>query len=206
VFAWASPGDSGRGGGDAGGEQESRVDVKIAHPEAGAGLPRGQPGEICVRGYLTRVGYFSMPEETAKTLKADGWLHSGDLGSMDARGFLRVTGRIKDLIIRGGENIYPREIENLLRECEGVADVAVVGVPDAYWGEQVGAVIRPSSAANPPDPGYLHAFCREHLAGYKTPRLWYFVDSFEWTETGKLQKFKLVESIRTKAISPVAIF
>ena len=188
------------------GQAMPHVEVKIADPVTGAILPLGQPGEICVRGYLTMVGYFSMPEETAKTLKPDGWLHSGDLGTMDARGFLRITGRIKDLIIRGGENIYPREIENLLREHPGVSDVAVVGVPDPYWGEQVAAVILPTSAANPPDPAQLHAFCREQLAGYKTPRLWYFVDAFPWTETGKLQKFKLVDSIRTGAHQPVARF
>ena len=188
------------------GQAMPHVEVKIGDPVTGAILPLGQPGEICVRGYLTMVGYFSMPEETARTLRPDGWLHSGDLGTMDARGFLRITGRIKDLIIRGGENIYPREIENLLRECPGVADVAVVGVPDPYWGEQVAAVILPSSAASPPDPALLHAFCREQLAGYKTPRLWYFVDVFPWTETGKLQKFKLVDSIRTGAYQPVARF
>ena len=188
------------------GQAMPHVAVKIADPVTGSILPLGQPGEICVRGYLTMVGYFGMPEETAKTLKPDGWLHSGDLGTMDARGFLRITGRIKDLIIRGGENIYPREIENLLREYPGVADVAVVGVPDPYWGEQVAAVILPAAAANPPDPARLHAFCREQLAGYKTPRLWYFVDAFPWTETGKLQKFKLVDSIRTGAHQPVARF
>ena len=188
------------------GQAMPHVEVKIADPLTGGILPLGQPGEICVRGYQTMVGYFSMPEETAKTLKPDGWLHSGDLGTMDARGFLRITGRIKDLIIRGGENIYPREIENLLREHPGVSDVAVVGVPDPYWGEQVAAVILPTSAANPPDAAQLHSFCREQLAGYKTPRLWYFVDAFPWTETGKLQKFKLVDSIRTGAHQPVARF
>jgi fatty-acyl-CoA synthase len=188
------------------GQAMPHVEIKIADPGTGEVLPLGQEGEICVRGYQTMVGYFAMPEETAKTLKPDGWLHSGDLGSMDERGFLRITGRIKDLIIRGGENIYPREIENLLREHAGVADVAVIGVPDPYWGEQVGAVIQPASTAEPPDPAVLHAFCRQQLAGYKTPRLWYFVDTFPWTETGKLQKFKLVESIRSGAMVPAATF
>ena len=188
------------------GQAMPHVEIKIADTETGAVMPLGQPGEICVRGYQTMLGYFSMPEETAKTLKPDGWLHSGDLGTMDERGFLRITGRIKDIIIRGGENIDPREIENLLRGYPGVAGVAVVGVPDPFWGEQVGAVILPQSAANPPDPAQLHAFCREQLASYKTPRLWYFVDAFAWTETGKLQKFRLVDAIRTKAILPVAMF
>jgi len=188
------------------GQPMPHVEVKIADPETGAILPLGQPGEICVRGYQTMVGYIGMPEETAKALTADGWLRSGDLGTMDERGFLRITGRIKDMIIRGGENVYPREIENLLREHPQVGDVAVVGVPDPYWGEQVGAVIVPRSAANPPDPAQLHAYCREQLAGYKTPRLWYFTDAFPVTETGKLQKFVLVNAIRTKAMLPAAVF
>lgn len=188
------------------GQAMPHVEIKIADPSSGEVLPLDREGEICVRGYQTMVGYFSMPEETAKTLKPDGWLHSGDLGSMDERGFLRITGRIKDVIIRGGENIYPREIENLLCEYPGVAGVAVVGVPDPFWGEQVGAVIQPASIAAPPDAAALHAFCRDQLAGYKTPRIWYFVDVFPWTETGKLQKFKLVEAIRSGALTPIATF
>ena len=188
------------------GQALPHVEVKIADPESGAVLPLGQAGEICVRGYQTMVGYFSMPEETAKTLKPDGWLHSGDLGTMDGRGFLRITGRIKDLIIRGGENIDPREIENLLHENPKIAEVAVVGVPDPYWGEQVAAVILPRSIGDPPDPVQLHASCRAALAGFKTPRFWYFVESFPWTETGKLQKFKLVDAIKTRAILPAATF
>jgi len=159
-------------------------------------LPLGEQGEIQVRGYQMMIGYFNLPEETARTLSPDGWLRSGDLGSMDARGFLRITGRIKDMIIRGGENIYPREIENLLLEHPGVAMVGIVGVPDPYWGEQVGAVIQPKSKDNPPAAAELHEYCRTRLAAYKTPRLWYFPDAFPFTETGKLQKFKLVEAIK----------
>ena len=188
------------------GQPMPHVEIKIADPDTGAVRPLREEGEICVRGYQTMVGYFSMPEETAKTLREDGWLHSGDLGSMDERGFLRITGRIKDLIIRGGENVYPREVENLLRERPGVAQVAVVGVPDAYWGEQVGAVIQAADPLHPPDPATLLAHCREQLAGYKTPRLWYFVETLPWTETGKLQKFKLIESIRSGALVPAATF
>jgi len=142
------------------------------------------------------IGYFNLPEETAKTLLSDGWLRSGDLGTMDSRGFLKITGRIKDMIIRGGENIYPREIETLLLEHPGVAMAGVVGVPDAHWGEQVGAVILAKLPENPPTPQELHEYCRARLAAYKTPRLWYFVDTFPFTETGKLQKFKLAQAIR----------
>jgi fatty-acyl-CoA synthase len=143
------------------------------------------------------IGYFNMPVETAKTLGADGWLRSGDLGSMDERGFLKITGRIRDMITRGGENIYPREIENLLLEHPKIAAVAVVGVPDARWGEQVAAVIIPAAAADRPSPAELHEFCRANLAAFKTPKYWCFVAEFESTETGKLQKFKIAEAIAT---------
>ena len=206
VVSGVFPDDSEQDQAETIGQALPHLELKIADPLSGAVLQLGQQGEICVRGYQTMIGYFSMPEETAKALKPDGWLHSGDLGTMDARGFLRITGRIKDLIIRGGENIDPREVENLLREHPQVADVAVIGVPDPFWGEQVGAVIRAASAADPPDPAQMHAFCRAQLAGFKTPRLWYFVDDFPWTETGKLQKFKLVDAIRSGALAPVARF
>ena len=186
------------------GQPMPHVEVKIADPVTGAVLPLGAIGEIQVRGYQTMLGYFGNPEETAKTLTPDGWLRSGDLGAMDERGFVRITGRIKDMIIRGGENIYPREIENLLLEHPKIANAAVVGVPDQHWGEQVGAVIMPKSADDPPSPAELHTFCRTHLAAYKTPRLWFFVETFPWTETGKLQKFKLVQAIRSGELTPVA--
>jgi fatty-acyl-CoA synthase len=150
------------------------------------------------------IGYFDMPEETAKTLSADGWLRSGDLGTMDERGYLRITGRIKDMIIRGGENIYPREIERLLLEHPRIADAAIIGVPDKYWGEQVCAVIIPKAPGEVPDPAALHGFCREQLAAYKTPRLWCFVDAFPRTETGKPQKFKLKEAIATGTLKPTS--
>jgi fatty-acyl-CoA synthase len=178
------------------GQPLPHAEVKIADPISGDVLPLGVQGEICVRGYQTMIGYFDMPEETAKTLKPDGWLHSGDLGSMDERGYIKITGRLKDMIIRGGENIYPREIENLLIEHAKIERVTVVGVPDPYWGEQVGAVVIPKSMDDPPTPTELHDFCRAHLAAYKTPKFWYFIEKFPWTETGKLQKFKLVASIK----------
>jgi len=178
------------------------AEIKIGDLASGEILPLGMQGEICVRGYQTMIGYFDMPEETAKTLKADGWLHSGDLGSMDDRGFVRITGRIKDMLIRGGENIYPREIENLLLEHPQVARVAVVGVPDPYWGEQVGAVIISKSPDQPPSTAELHDFCRANLAAYKTPKFWYFVQEFPWTETGKLQKFRLVQAIKSGEMKP----
>ena len=187
------------------GQPMPQVEIKIADPVTGKVLPLGTEGEICVRGYQNMIGYFNMPEETAKTVTADGWLRSGDLGSMDERGFLKISGRIKEVIIRGGENIYPREVENLLLEHPKVGSVAVVGIPDQYWGEQVNAVIIPKSSDDTPTPAELHDFCRAHLAGYKTPRTWFFVNDFPYTETGKLQKFKLVESIKKGDLKPSSV-
>jgi acyl-CoA synthetase (AMP-forming)/AMP-acid ligase II len=149
-------------------------------------------GEICTRGYHVMTGYFEAPEATAAAIDPDGWLHTGDLGSMDARGYFRIGGRLKDMIIRGGENIYPREIEQVLFEHEDVADVAVLGVPDATWGEQVAAFIRPAEGRTP-DPDALFAYCRERLAPFKTPRYWSIVDAFPLTPSGKVQKYVLRE-------------
>ncbi len=114
---------------------------------------------------------------------------------MDERGYLRITGRLKDMIIRGGENIYPREIEALLSEHPRVANAVIIGVPDEKWGEQVAAVIQPVSSEEPPSPAELHDYCRAHLAAYKTPKLWCFVDQFPTTATGKIQKFVLRERV-----------
>ena len=138
------------------------------------------------------TGYFDDPEATAAAIDADGWLHTGDLASMDERGYCRIGGRLKDMIIRGGENIYPREIEQVLFDHEDVADVAVLGVPDETWGEQVAAFIRPADGRTP-DPDELFAYCRERLAPHKTPRHWTIVDSFPLTPSGKVQKYVLRE-------------
>lgn len=184
------------------GQPIPHVDVKIADPETGAVRPIGVEGELWVRGYQLMLGYFGMGDETARAITPDGWLRSGDLATMDERGFVRICGRIKELIIRGGQNIYPREVENLLLEHPDVENVAVVGVPDPYWGEQVGAVILPKSADRPPDVEALHAFARDALAAFKTPSLWYVASEFPFTETGKLQKFKLVEAITAGTLMP----
>ena len=149
-------------------------------------------GELCTRGYHVMTGYFDDPEATAAAIDADGWLHTGDLVSMDERGYCRIGGRLKDMIIRGGENIYPREIEQVLFDHEDVADVAVLGVPDETWGEQVAAFIRPADGRTP-DPDELFAYCRERLAPHKTPRHWTIVDSFPLTPSGKVQKYVLRE-------------
>ena len=170
-------------------------DVKITDPDSGATVPLGTRGEICVRGYQTMLEYFEQPEQTALTLSSDGWLRTGDLASMDDRGYLTITGRLKDMIIRGGENIYPREIEDVLGAHPGVAAVAVIGVPDDTWGEQVGAVIVPASSGPAPTAEELRAYCRERLARFKAPSFWYFVPELPNTATGKIQKYVLRDRI-----------
>ena len=186
------------------GQPIPHVEAKVCDPETGAVRPLGVEGELWVRGYQLMLGYFGMSEETEKTITPDGWLRSGDIVTMDSRGFVRIAGRLKEMIIRGGQNIYPREVENLLLEHPKIQNVAIVGVPDAYWGEQVGAVIIPQSPDDLPDVNELHAFARENLAAFKTPSLWYFTDVFPFTETGKLQKFKLVDAIKHARLEPVS--
>jgi fatty-acyl-CoA synthase len=167
-----------------------QTEVKVGDPRSGEPVPVGETGELCCRGYNVMLGYHDMPEATAEAIDPEGWYHTGDLASMDSRGYLRVEGRIKDMIIRGGENIYPREIEERLAAHPGVGDVAVVGVPDARWGEIVAAVIRPSSEP-PPSVEELRAWCRDALAAYKTPAVWSFAESLPLTASGKIQKYVL---------------
>jgi fatty-acyl-CoA synthase len=186
------------------GQPLCHFDVKIADPETGAVRPLGEPGEIWVRGPQVMLGYFGMAEETARTLQPDGWLRSGDLATMDARGFVTITGRMKEMIIRGGENVYPREVENVLLEHDAIDAVAVVGVPHPYWGEQVAAVIVPKDPQSPPEAEALQAFARGNLAAFKTPTQWYFVDAFSFTDTGKIQKYKLLEAIAAGTLVPAA--
>jgi fatty-acyl-CoA synthase len=171
-----------------------QTEVKIADPATGEPVPPGVIGEICTRGYHVMTGYLDNPEATAAAIDSEGWLHTGDLGSMDERGYCRIGGRLKDMIIRGGENIYPAEIEQVLFEHEDVADVAVLGVPDELWGEQVAAFIRPGQGRQP-DPDVLFAYCRERLAPFKTPRHWRFIDDFPLTPSGKVKKYVLREQL-----------
>jgi acyl-CoA synthetase (AMP-forming)/AMP-acid ligase II len=168
-------------------------EVRISDPESGATVPLGAVGEVCARGYGVMKGYFDAPEATAAALDADGWLHSGDLGSMDALGYLHIEGRLKDMIIRGGENIYPREIEDLLFTHPHVADVSVVGLPDPEMGETVAAFIRPVPGTEP-HVDDLVELCRRHLARYKTTKVWQFLETFPQTTSGKIQKFVLREN------------
>jgi fatty-acyl-CoA synthase len=168
------------------------VEVRIVNPESGETLPIGEIGEYVTRGYHVMHEYFDMPEATAEAIDTDGWLHTGDLAAMDERGYCTVEGRLKDMIIRGGENIYPKELEELLFKHEAVGEVAVVGLPDDTWGETVGAFVRPAPGYEV-DKGQLFAYLREHLAPHKTPRQWFSIEEFPFTGSGKIQKYKLRE-------------
>ncbi len=168
------------------------VEVKIVDPATGRTLPPGQIGEYCTRGYHVMQGYFENPEATAAAIDADGWLHTGDLCAMDERGYCTVEGRLKDMIIRGGENIYPRELEELLFRHPAVGEVAVVGLPDERYGEVVAAFVRPVPGGVV-DKDELIAYLRGEVAPHKIPRHWFAVDAFPLTGSGKIQKFRLRE-------------
>jgi len=167
------------------------IEVKIVDPHSGATLPHGAVGEFCTLGYHVMLGYFGMPEATRAAIDAEGWLHTGDLCEMDARGYCTVQGRIKDMIIRGGENIYPREVEELLFRHPAVAEVAVVGLPDERFGEIVAAFVRDAEGVEPASDAQLHAWCRAQLSPQKTPAVWVRVSAFPLTGSGKIQKFAL---------------
>lgn len=171
-----------------------QTELKVIDPLSGETVPLGVVGEICARGCGVMAGYFDNPGATAQALDAEGWLHTGDLGSLDAQGYCRIQGRLKDMIIRGGENIYPREIEDVLFTHPAIANVSVVGVPDAEWGEQVAAFIQPRAGV-PVGTDELATFCRAHLAPFKVPRIWRVVTAFPQTASGKIQKFALREQV-----------
>ena len=166
------------------------VEVKIVNVESNATQPIGELGELCTRGYHVMHGYYENPEATAKAIDSDGWLHTGDLAKMDERGYCTIEGRLKDMIIRGGENIYPREIEELLFQHPSVGEVAVVGLPDERMGEEVGAFLR-AAPGETLDRNTLFAYVRENLSPQKTPRHWFALDAFPLTGSGKIQKFEL---------------
>ncbi len=168
------------------------AEVKITDIETGATLPPGKQGELCARGYMVMKGYYKMPEETATVIDADGWLHTGDLAIMDENGYCKITGRIKQMIIRGGENIYPREIEEFLYTHPKISDIQVYGVPDRKYGEQVmAAVILKKGVVMTEDE--VRDFCRDKIANYKIPKYVKFVDGYPMTASGKIQKFKMRE-------------
>ena len=169
------------------------VEVKIVDPETGEEIESGEPGELCTRGYHVMKGYYKMPDKTEETIDEDGWLHTEDLATMDEDGYVKITGRTKDMIIRGGENIYPREIEEFLYGHPEISDVQVYGVPDEKYGEQVAAAIILKSDASLTEED-VKEHCRENIARHKVPRYVDFVEEYPMTASGKIQKFKLREA------------
>ncbi len=167
------------------------TEVRIVDPATFETVPIGMPGEFWARGYFTMLGYFNNPEATTETLRADAWLRTGELATMDERGYCRIVGRLKDMIIRGGENLFPAEIEEVLYRHPAVAEVAVVGLPDEHWGEVVGAFVRLHDPAVRPTAAELRAHMRAHLSPQKTPTKWYAVDGYPLTGSGKIQKFAI---------------
>jgi fatty-acyl-CoA synthase len=182
------------------GRVHPHVEVKIVDPADGTIVERGQPGELCTRGYSVMLGYWNEPDKTAGAIDRAGWMHTGDLATMDADGYVKIVGRSKDMIIRGGENVYPREIEEFLHTHPDVADVQVVGVPDERYGEEIAAFVIAREGAQL-DAAAVREFCRGRIARYKCPRYVIGVEEFPMTVTGKIQKFKL----RDTAISQLRL-
>ena len=175
------------------GRVHPHVEIKIVDPLSGEVVPRGEPGELLTRGYSVMLGYWDDPERTAEAIDRAAWMHTGDLATMDDQGYLNIVGRSKDMIIRGGENVYPREIEEFLYTHPDVADVAVIGVPDERYGEEIMAWIKRREGSEV-DEDAIKEFCRGRIAHYKVPRYVKFVDEFPMTITGKVQKFKMREA------------
>jgi fatty-acyl-CoA synthase len=174
------------------GRVHPHVEVKIVDPGSGAMVERGARGELCTRGYSVMLGYWNNPEATRTAVDAAGWMHTGDLATMDAEGYVNIVGRIKDMIIRGGENVYPREVEEFLHTHPAIAEAQVIGVPSEKYGEDVmvWCRVRPGHTVGEAE---LRAFCAGRIATYKIPRYWKFVDEFPMTVTGKVQKFRMRE-------------
>ncbi|RZJ11465.1 MAG: AMP-binding protein [Acidovorax sp.] len=177
------------------GQVQPHLEVKIVDPDSGAVVPIGQRGEFCTRGYSVMHGYWGDEAKTREAIDAEGWMHTGDLATMDDEGYVNIVGRIKDMVIRGGENIYPREIEEFLYRHPQVQDVQVVGVPDAKYGEELCAWIIAKPGTTPTEDD-VRAFCKGQIAHYKVPRYIRFVTSFPMTVTGKIQKFKIRDEMK----------
>jgi fatty-acyl-CoA synthase len=182
------------------GRVHPHVEVKIVDRHSGRTVPRGTAGEQCTRGYNVMLGYWNNPEATAEAIDAAGWMHTGDLATMDEDGYVNIVGRIKDMLIRGGENIYPREIEEFLHAHPAVSDVQVIGVPSERYGEEAMAWVKLRDGAVVTGDE-LAAYCKGRIAGYKIPRYWKFVDDFPMTVTGKIQKFRM----REQAVSELGL-
>jgi len=175
------------------GRVHPHLEVKVIDAETGLTVPRGTPGEFCTRGYSVMLGYWDEPEKTAEVVDAARWMHTGDLAVMDAEGYLNIVGRIKDMVIRGGENVYPREVEEFLYTHPDVVDAQVIGVPDERFGEELMAWVRLREGAEPLTPEALRQFCSGRLAHYKIPRYVKIVDGFPMTVTGKVRKVEMRE-------------
>ncbi|UNO39348.1 AMP-binding protein [Streptomyces sp. MST-110588] len=171
------------------------IEVKVVHPVSGRTVPRGEPGELCTRGYSVMLGYWEEPERTDEVIDAERWMHTGDLAVMNEDGYLRIVGRIKDMIIRGGENVYPREIEEFLHTHPKIADVQVVGVPDEKYGEEIAACVILRDPQDTLSRDELARFCRSRLAHYKVPRYLHILDAFPMTVSGKVRKVELRERL-----------
>lgn len=169
------------------------LEVKVVDPASGRTVPRGEPGELCTRGYSVMLGYWDQPERTAEAIDAARWMHTGDLAVMDGDGYLSITGRIKDMVIRGGENLYPREIEEFLHGHPDVMDVQVIGVPDPKYGEELMAWVRMREGAEPLTAPAVRAYCEGRLAHFKIPRHVLVVEEFPMTVTGKIRKIEMRE-------------
>jgi fatty-acyl-CoA synthase len=175
------------------GRVHPHLEIKVVDPLSGTTLPRGTPGELCTRGYSVMLGYWEQPGQSAEVIDRARWMHTGDLAVMDDEGYVDITGRIKDMVIRGGENVYPREIEEFLYSHPDILDASVVGVPDARYGEELMAWIRLRPGAEPLTAESLHEFCEGRLARYKIPRYVHLVPEFPMTVTGKIRKVQMRE-------------
>jgi fatty-acyl-CoA synthase len=177
------------------GQVQPHLQVKVIDTDTGAIVAPGLSGELCTRGYSVMHSYWEDPARTSEAIDAQGWMHTGDLATMDAEGYVNIVGRIKDMVIRGGENIYPREIEEYLYRHPQIQDVQVVGIPDVRFGEELCAwiVLKPGQALSEDD---VKAFCKGQIAHYKVPRYIRFVPEFPMTVTGKIQKFKIRDAMK----------
>ncbi len=185
------------------GRVHPHVEIKVINPVSGDALPRGETGELCTRGYSVMIGYWEQPDKTAEAIDTDGWMHTGDLAVMRPDGYVNVVGRIKDMLIRGGENIYPREIEEFLYTHPDIEDVQVIGVPDERYGEEVCAWVKMRAGATPVDAETIRAFATGKLASFKIPRYVMVVDEFPMTVTGKIRKVEMRErSVEALGLAP----
>jgi fatty-acyl-CoA synthase len=179
------------------GRAHHHTEIKIVNPETGEVVPRGTAGEQCTRAYSVMLGYWENPDATCQAIDEEGWMHTGDLATMDDEGYVRIVGRIKDMVIRGGENIYPREVEEFLYCHPSISDVHVIGVPDSKYGEELCAWIRLKDGHSAEESD-LREWCDGKIAKYKVPRYWKFVDAYPMTASGKVQKFKMREQTKSE--------